>query len=264
MRRLVVAIALDLLLMFALLLWWRTHRAEVGLTLIRFLGMDKQISETVSMLALFGALLPLLVPLIWGARELSHRLADRVLGAEPSHANSLLRSALSLLMIAGMGVPGTLFLAQLVGVNYVWPALFAGLAISASIAWHKVRVLDKEIQFGGVRLVRAIAEQGMPEADRPSLTSPLTGLANLQEFTLKPGDYAVGRDLASLHLRSVTGASVVAMRRDAGVNLPQANEALRPGDTLFIAGSEVDQAAATELLSTGKRTTNPEVAEDSP
>lgn len=248
------AIFVDLVLMMAVLAGWRTWEEEVGTALVEFFGVSTEVGQTLSTAGLFAALLPLLVPLIWGIRQLSVRLSTRVFGAEPSSAKAFLRTTLSLSIVTAIGVPGTLLLGQVVGVTYVWPALFAVLALIGTIAWRKLRLLDDDIQSGGFLLVRAIADQGMPEAERESIGSPLAGFTNVREVVLKGGDFAIGKSLANLQLRSFTGASVVAMKHEGSVALPEPTAELALGDTLMLAGCAVDKDAAAEFLSQGPTT----------
>jgi CPA2 family monovalent cation:H+ antiporter-2 len=59
----------------------------------------------------------------------------------------------------------------------------------------------------------------------------------------------VGRTLAELDLRGLTGATVLAITRRAGaVLVPTASETLEPGDVLALAGTEEAIAAAQALL----------------
>ena len=58
-----------------------------------------------------------------------------------------------------------------------------------------------------------------------------------------------GRTLAELNLRGLTGATVLAITRGAGgVVVPAADEVLRAGDVLALAGTHEAIAAAGELL----------------
>ena len=60
---------------------------------------------------------------------------------------------------------------------------------------------------------------------------------------------AVGRTLASLNLRGLTGATVLAIARPSGaVMVPSAQETLQAGDVLALAGSKEAVDAARSLL----------------
>jgi CPA2 family monovalent cation:H+ antiporter-2 len=58
-----------------------------------------------------------------------------------------------------------------------------------------------------------------------------------------------GRSLAEVHLRGLTGATVLAIgRADGGVQVPGPGERLRVGDVLALAGTEEAVRAAAELV----------------
>ena len=64
---------------------------------------------------------------------------------------------------------------------------------------------------------------------------------------------AVGRTLSELNLRGMTGATVPALRREAGPQLlaPTAHDVLQAGDVLALAGTHESIQAARTLLGPG-------------
>ncbi|MGH7287286.1 MAG: cation:proton antiporter regulatory subunit, partial [Myxococcota bacterium] len=77
----------------------------------------------------------------------------------------------------------------------------------------------------------------------------LPGLGHLVPISLSDSSPAVGRTLAELDLRSLTGATVLAIRRgDAGLTAPGASAVLRPGDVLALTGTEEAIEAAGAIL----------------
>lgn len=251
-RRVVFGIVLDLALMLVIVFCWRAWQSEIGHFLVKALKLDKEARDQVATAALACSLLPPLVPLVLSARRLSSELSQRVFGEEPSNARALLHATVSLLIIATIGVPGTLLIGHVAGVRYLWPALVLALAVSGWIAWRRASAVDTDIQSGSVIMLKAIAEQGLPEADRETHPPMPGGLTNLREVVLQQGNFAIGQNLADLRLRSLTGASVVALRggRDS-IYMPSGTESLSVGDTLFIAGCSTDQQAAEDLLVLG-------------
>lgn len=250
-RRILVGITLDLALITGIVFAWQAWESELGKFLGQTLELKKKSQETAAALALGAALLPLFLPLALSARRLSTKLAQRVFGDDQSNSKDLLQAAIMLLMVAAIGVPVTFLLGHAVGLTYIWPALAAALGISAWLAWRHVSAVDSDIESGSVLMLRTIAEQGLPEAERET-QPPLPGLNSLHEVTLDNGDFAVGQSLADLRLRSLTGASVVALRTDSGgLGLPTGAEILAVGDSLFVAGCQVDQEAAEDLLTLG-------------
>ena len=60
----------------------------------------------------------------------------------------------------------------------------------------------------------------------------------------------MGKTLAELNLRGLTGATVLAIHREGeDVSVPTAREVLRPGDVLALAGTHAAVEAARGLLS---------------
>jgi CPA2 family monovalent cation:H+ antiporter-2 len=66
---------------------------------------------------------------------------------------------------------------------------------------------------------------------------------------VQPGTAAVGKTLAELSLRGLTGATVLAIRRgDESVIVPSGHDRLQVGDVLALAGTEDAVTAAQKLL----------------
>jgi CPA2 family monovalent cation:H+ antiporter-2 len=77
----------------------------------------------------------------------------------------------------------------------------------------------------------------------------MPGLGVPVPVRLDEASVAVGKTLAQLNLRGITGASVLAIARgEGGVIVPMASEVLRSGDVLALAGTRDAIAAATDLL----------------
>ena len=66
---------------------------------------------------------------------------------------------------------------------------------------------------------------------------------------LDEGSPAVGRSLAELNLRAITGATLLAITRgEQGILVPTAKQVLRAGDVLALAGTHDAIDAARALL----------------
>jgi CPA2 family monovalent cation:H+ antiporter-2 len=96
------------------------------------------------------------------------------------------------------------------------------------------------------------AESGASERPAPAFSPGpllLPGLGVPTLVRLEQSNAAVGRSLAGLNLRGVTGATVLAItRREQGVVLPTAKDPLRAGDVLALAGSSEAIEAARQVL----------------
>jgi CPA2 family monovalent cation:H+ antiporter-2 len=80
----------------------------------------------------------------------------------------------------------------------------------------------------------------------------MPGLGDPSPVRLSPDSFAVGKTLARLNLRGLTGATVLAIARGSeGVLVPTGKETLRPGDVLALAGPHDAIATAHRLLLEG-------------
>ena len=140
------------------------------------------------------------------------------------------------------------------------PCLFVGTGAlvivlitvyTASLVWRSVTSLQGHVRAGTELLVEVLARQTQAAA-APAIEATrvqLPGFPKMSPIRLSPTSAAVGRTLAQLDLRALTGASVLAISRaGAGVVMPTAGEVLREGDILALAGSQEAVAAAMELL----------------
>jgi CPA2 family monovalent cation:H+ antiporter-2 len=76
-----------------------------------------------------------------------------------------------------------------------------------------------------------------------------SGLGSPTPVDLPAGAAAVGKTLAEIQLRGLTGATVLAIQRgDESVLVPSGHERLKAGDVLAIAGTHEAVEAARELL----------------
>jgi CPA2 family monovalent cation:H+ antiporter-2 len=88
------------------------------------------------------------------------------------------------------------------------------------------------------------------------LNPMLTGLEPPVPYELLPNSPAVGRTLAELRLRGLTGATVLAIRRgNEPVSVPSGTERLLAGDVLALAGPHESVEAAKEILSGAQHST---------
>ncbi len=139
----------------------------------------------------------------------------------------------------------------------------AGLMVAILMAlglafWRSATNLQGHVRAGAQMIVEALAAQARAGA-RPASEQTLErvralvpGLGLVDTFTLTATSPAVGQTLAGLDLRGRTGATVLGITRgEEGVTLPTANERLRAGDVLAIAGTHEAVTAARALLGVG-------------
>ena len=198
--------------------------------------------------ALFGLILR-------GTRGLARSLAGGMVRTDETGAagepalealGRILQIAILFAVIAVMLALTAPFLRPLDGAA-VLIALASALGI---LIWRSARDLRGQLPTAAKLLLRRFAN--IKTAAPPALPSggeqtPEAG--SLVPIQLPPESPAIGRTLAELNLRALTGAMVVAISRDGGeVIFPESEEILRAGDTLALAGAAASIASAREIL----------------
>jgi CPA2 family monovalent cation:H+ antiporter-2 len=119
--------------------------------------------------------------------------------------------------------------------------------------WRRAADLHGHVRAGAGMIVEALAAQSAatePGHELDQVHEILPGIGEPIPVKLADRSPAVGKSLAQLDLRGVTGATVLAIRREGGdVVVPTAREVLRAGDVLALAGSHEAIDAARALLS---------------
>ncbi|MCC6808768.1 MAG: cation:proton antiporter [Deltaproteobacteria bacterium] len=157
---------------------------------------------------------------------------------------------LAIVMIVGLPLLAVTqpFLPPFVGVVLLLGAL-AGLGI---LFWRRTTSLHDHVRAGAEIVVATLAKQRhRPEQnkDLDRLHSVLPGLGNPVPMRVTATSAMVGRDLASINLRSVTGATVLAViRGDKSTLVPAGDFIVEAGDLLALAGSEEALSAAKQLI----------------
>jgi monovalent cation:H+ antiporter-2, CPA2 family len=129
--------------------------------------------------------------------------------------------------------------------------------LGLSIAfWRSAANLQGHARAGAQVIVEALASQSRPNSGSDAaalleLHQLLPGLGELVPVRLDPGSPVVGRTLAQLNLRGLTGATVLAITRGGqGLLIPTAHEVLQSDDVVVLAGDHDAVEAATGLLTT--------------
>lgn len=207
------------------------------------------------LLALFPA-----VAFVRAARSLGGHIAERVFGPlpegqpRPERPRRLLEAAIQLLVILVVGIPCAVIALPFAG---GWLALaIAVLALgSFFMLWRTAGRVAPQVQFSAERLVDLLSRQTAAQTGgaTASKSDGILGLDMAQGVALDDDSFAVGKTLADLDLRAVTGATVVAIRNaDDEHRLPTGQEPLERGDVLALAGTAASIAQARALLLRGE------------
>ncbi|HEX9283888.1 MAG TPA: cation:proton antiporter [Gemmatimonadales bacterium] len=179
-----------------------------------------------------------------------HRRVD--FGAAPR------RMLVVTLQLAGVLLVGTPLLALsqpfLPGVPLA-AVLAAAVAALGVAFWRSAANLQGHVRAGAQVVLEALAAQTRRRATPAEgdtlerVHQLLPGLGALAAVALDPGCAAVGKTLAQLNLRGRTGATVLAVTRaEGGVIVPTAEELLRAGDVLALAGTHEAIETAEAVL----------------
>lgn len=240
----------------------------------RALRNATELAQTPARWLVYGGFALLALPIAYGLwrtiaalgqelalRALPQAAADQVDFAQAPRRAFIVSLQLGLLMVISLpflaltqpfvpGLPGVAVLAVLL--------VLSGLAFWRSTGELQAHaragasaVLDALGQLAGSRRETTPDDTGpaAPNAEFDALEQLLPGLGEFTGVTLAEGSRAIGRTLAALNLRGLTGATVLAIRRaDAGVLTPEGREVLVAGDVLVLAGSHEALEAARELL----------------
>jgi CPA2 family monovalent cation:H+ antiporter-2 len=121
--------------------------------------------------------------------------------------------------------------------------------------WRSATNFQGHTRAGAQAIVDALSRQMRSTAigsGEPSLEAAhqiLSGLGSPTPVVISKDSPLVGKSLAELKLRGLTGATVLAIQRgDRSVVIPSGHDRLEGGDVLALAGTKDAVAAARELL----------------
>ncbi|MFO0591121.1 MAG: cation:proton antiporter [Polyangiaceae bacterium] len=228
------------------------------------------VSADVAALGIAAAGAVLVAPFVLGAirttRHLGHLFADDSFPEAQEGKLDLAAAsrrafvvALQLVIVVLIGTPLLALTEPFVSPWAAGATLAAILLVLAVRFWRTATDLQSHVRAAATVILEALAKQAhAPSSERSAaprpieeLTALLPGLSPVA-VRLREGSHAVGRSLADLDLRGLTGASVLAVSHEGGEGaVPSPKAILRAGDTLALAGAEDSVAAAAALLLDG-------------
>jgi CPA2 family monovalent cation:H+ antiporter-2 len=260
-RHLVRLLLVDAAALAAIVVGASVWTGSIGDWVERTTGISAPVARVLVVAAAAALSAPFCVGIIRVARKLGATLAEMAFPAagrgKADFAAAPRRALVVTLQIAGVLLVGAPVLAvsqPFLPGAYEAAALAALAAVLAVAFWRSATGLEGHVRAGAQMIVDTLAAQSAGrEADHsPTLAGVqplLAGLGAPVPVVLPPQSAAVGRTLADLNLRGVTGATVLAITRgESGVLVPTAKETLVAGDVLALAGTDEAVAAATALL----------------
>ncbi len=101
------------------------------------------------------------------------------------------------------------------------------------------------VRQGRYQMLRSVS----PQAESNPLGTLLSNKLGMQTVEIPPGGKAAGKTLAALHLRAITGATILAVQRHSELETnPPAIFTLRERDIIYIVGDPQQLVDATDLL----------------
>lgn len=199
---------------------------------------------------------PLLVGLVRASSTLGAALAEPI--AARAARRTVLVTILQLTVLLLVGLPLVAvtqpFLPPLRGV-VVLGTVQLGLAF---LVWRRATEMHTELRSGVALLFEAVRPADVAAPAPASVAEP----ASLQ---LTDAHVAVGQSLIELNLRSITGATVIAITRpDGTTDVPTGREALAVGDVVHLAGPSAAVRAARVVLCDGYEPETGEIAREAP
>ena len=260
-RRLVKLLVLDTVVLLGIIIGAALLRDAIAAFVVRKLGLTAAVADIAVLAAAFAVAGPFCVGVVRVARRLGVTLAEAALpelrgpgkltAAAPQRA---LLVTLQLVIVLLVGLPLLAVTQPFVPGPAGAIVLLLALVVLGIAFWRGATDLQGHVRAGAQVIVEALANQARSGA-RASLGEVvpiLPGLGEPEAFRLELGNAAVGKTLAELDLRGLTGATVLVITRPDGAGLvPTAHEVLRAGDILALAGSHEALDAAKQLLAGG-------------
>lgn len=223
-------------------------------------GLSPSVVRALAMGVTFAVALPFALGIVRLAQALGGALGEVAipksvgkldLGAAPRKA---LVVALQMALVLLVGVPFLAltqpFLPGIPGAG----VLLALMAVLGFTFWRSAAELHGHVRAGAEVIAEALSAQSRepaaPKVDPfETVRGALLGMGEPAPLTLNAASPAVGKTLAELNVRGLTGATVLAVtRQDGAVTIPTAHEVLREGDRLALAGTREAVEAAQRLL----------------
>ncbi len=270
-RRFVRVILVDAFVLAAIIIGAAAERGRLTPLLSRWTGISERVAELVVLLVAVGVAIPMVVGIVRSARMLGFILAVRALPDAGRRAVDFAaaprRALVTMLQL------GTLFLvgAPLIAITQPFLPRFPGFAvliiltIVLSVAfWRSALNLQGHAQAGAQMIVAALTPKIGTIEDPDDLTRTmehvavmLPGLGEPVPVRIVTGSPGVDRSLAELGLRGMTGATILAVTRNAPdgseVFVPSGKTVLRAGDVVALAGTNEAVQAAKEILGSNRR-----------
>jgi CPA2 family monovalent cation:H+ antiporter-2 len=270
-QRLIKLLVLDTALVIALVIATAISLSAFAEFASTRFGVSRQIARILVLVAAAVLAAPMLIGLVRITRGLGNALAQAALPAVDKEKVDLAAAprralvvTLQLVVVLLVALP-ILALTQPFIPGWVAATSLALLLIVLGfVFWRSAENLQGHVKAGAEMIVEVLLAQAKQptanteQAELEQVQHLLPGLGEPIPLRLSEHHTAVGKTLAQLNLRGITGASVLAIARgDQGVIVPMASEVLLAGDLLALAGTRDAISAARQVLLTGQTESEP-------
>jgi len=260
-RRLVRLLAGDAVILAAIAIGTAVSFERVVALLRRGAGVGDWIARWLVVVAAVAIAAPFVAGVVRVARRLGAALAGAVLSDAPvgrvdpaAAPRRALVVTIQLTIVLLVGIPLVAVTQPFLPGAQGAGALALLLAALAVAFWRSATNLQGHVRAGAQVIAEALRNQArtarpLTRRSLAQLEALLPGIGAPEPLTLGPGSPAVGRSLAQLNVRGLTGATILEIHRaDDDILVPGAHDVLRAGDVLALAGTSEAIQAAVDLL----------------
>ena len=266
-RRLARLLVLDAAILTVLVIGTSVWAGRIGVIVEEKTGLTQTVALPLVFAAAAGLALPFCVGIVRVARRFGATLAEAALPARADGKVDLAAAprralvvTLQVALVLLVGIPLTAITQPFLP-GFPGTAVLGAILLILGVAfWRSATNLQGHVRAGAEMIVEALAAQSRRGAashrahSLDQVQQLLPGLGAPTPVELGPDSPGVGKTLAELNLRGLTGATVLAITRDdQGVLIPTAKEVLRAGDLLALAGTQEAIEAAKGLLQPAAR-----------
>lgn len=262
-RKLARWLALDAGLLGAVIIGAALYADRSAQVLEDRLGLQPTPSRLLVLAAALGLAAPFCAGIFRGARRLGFTLAEAALPSAREGKVDLAAAprkafvvTLQLAILLLVGTPLLAVTQPFLSGGQGAAALTAIAFLLGLMLWRSAENLQGHVRAGAQLIVEALAAlsrsgepQQVPEQVLARACEVLPGIGAPSSVRLRAGSPVLGKTLAQSNLRGLTGATVLAIGREAqSVTFPTASEVLQEGDVLALAGTDEAIEAAREVL----------------
>jgi CPA2 family monovalent cation:H+ antiporter-2 len=261
-RKHIGLLLVDAALLVGLVIGTSLSLDKIAVLLEEQAGLSRSLAEKLVIAGAVTLALPFLVGIVRVARRLAGELAVVALPQRAQGKTDLAAAPRRVLLVTLQAIIVLLVGAPVIAVTqpflhgFTAPLIVLALLAVLSVSlWRSATNLQGHVRAGAQVIVEALAAQShakVPGAEPKALDQVqglLPGLGTPTPVRLEETSPAVGKSLAELNLRGVTGATVLAIHRgEENVSVPTAWEVLKAGDVLALAGTHAAVEAAKNLL----------------